>query len=544
MQYDEFDINLAENARLLTDFTLDNRVYPKGHAMTKEDIIVFKLHGIRTIMAAVMEDSDISCQTAMGIIAAKLCGENTAYVVDEEGVCQIVAVSDGVFINSEDRDAKFNRLHPDVILNTIQPYAQVKKDEVIASLEITSPLMVQDEVDDIIFRLSGNVPLLQVAEPHPRKTALIYTRLEENRPSARHFTGAVKKLLKTFVPLGFDFIGEYNSDYTPDSLDDALETALKAGYEVIFILGALRGGGSSDVIPTALAKVVDDIVSPHISQIGASDLLIAVKNQSKIIALPYEYETVDTSMINRYIMQALFNDKLNKFDFERNQPPVLKAGTSLNENDKSGLIAGKNGPNSNQANIAAVVLAAGIGSRSGRNKLMVEMEDGLPLFMRAVNAAVGSEASPVFVITGYHDEEMQAFLENVDVNILYNPSYRAGVKTSLALGLKSIPSFCAGAVIIPADMPNLTADDINKLIKCFKLGIEKQVCMFSHEGIKANPIIWSSGLFEQADIVPENADVRPVFMEHADYTTLIEVKDTAKLLDVNFPSDIEKVLKE
>ncbi|MFR8205598.1 MAG: NTP transferase domain-containing protein [Alphaproteobacteria bacterium] len=99
--------------------------------------------------------------------------------------------------------------------------------------------------------------------------------------------------------------------------------------------------------------------------------------------------------------------------------------------------------------------------------------------MHAVNAAIRSEASPVFVVTGYHDAEMQEILENIDVNILYNPAYRSGIKTSIALGLKSIPSFCEGAVIMPADMPNITEKDINLLIASFKRGQEKPrtVCL-------------------------------------------------------------------
>ena len=93
-------------------------------------------------------------------------------------------------------------------------------------------------------------------------------------------------------------------------------------------------------------------------------------------------------------------------------------------------------------------------------------------------------------------------------------------------------------------MPNITAQDINKLIAAFKRGEEKQICMFTHHGEKANPIIWSQALYAQADIVPENANLRPVFVEHSDYTKYVEVKDDGKFMDVNFPSDVEKVSKK
>ena len=65
--------------------------------------------------------------------------------------------------------------------------------------------------------------------------------------------------------------------------------------------------------------------------------------------------------------------------------------------------------------------------------------------------------------------------------------------------------------------------------------------MFANKGVKANPVIWSRALFDKADIVPENAAQRPVFMEHADYTTLVDIKDKNKLFDVTFPSDVDAV---
>lgn len=544
MRCEEVDINLAENLRLFNDIKLGNRVYPKGYALTKEDIIIFKMHNIRRLLGAFMDENDISFQTALGIIAAKVCGDNTAYAIGDNGICRIISTINGVANINEDRIAKFNRLNPHVVLNTIKPFSLVNEGEIIASLEVTLPVLSQAEVDEMIFKLSGNVELISVAEFSPLKVALVYTKILDNASETKHFTNVVKKLVKNFALLQLNFASEYNAGYHIEAVADSLEDALKADHDVVFLLSPARSSGLEDVIPSAVQKIVDEVANRHIPQVGAADLLIAERRGKKIIALPYNYDTADTDLIDRYIKQALFADKLNSFDFDRHQSGFLPTGSQLSEQDKSSLVRAHNhGAEAKHANIGAVVLAAGIGSRSGRNKLMVEVEEGVPLFMKAVEAAVGSEASPVFVVTGYHDAAMQDYLENVDVNILYNPAFRAGIKTSIALGLKSIPSFCEGAVIIPADMPNLQAEDINKLIASFKRGQEKQLCMFTHHGEKSNPLIWSSSLYDKADIVPENANLRPIFMEHADYTNYVEIKDDDKFLDVNFPSDIEKAVK-
>ena len=195
------------------------------------------------------------------------------------------------------------------------------------------------------------------------------------------------------------------------------------------------------------------------------------------------------------------------------------------------------------ASVGAVVLAAGQGRRAGLNKLMAEDSSGEPLFMKAVKAAVASEAKPVFVITGYRHEELEEYLEKLDVNVLYNPSFASGIKTSIDMGLKAVPSVCDGALLIPADMPYITATDLNRLIHKFDKEKDKQLCLVTHKGIKSNPVLWSKSLYAKADIVPENAAFRVIFAEHADYTQSLEIKDGKKLTDVNFPHDLQEYAK-
>lgn len=536
----EFNLNQAKGVRIFNEISIGEQILPKGHSLTDEDIIFLKLQGLETIFGALMEDDDISFQTALGIIAAKLCGEGTAYHIGTDGICKIIAAIPGVFINSEDRVAKFNRLSSKVLINTIEPYQQVEENEVIAELEMTVPVIAQTEVDELVFKLSGNVELLRVAALEPYKATLVYSKFYNDKAETKHFTNVVKKLVKEFAPLNLQFTQEYNTLHTVNSLADGLEDALDDNNNLVFIIPGQRSSCAEDVAPRAINSLVDEVASPQIAQVSASDLIIAGHRGQKIISLPYAYDKIDTSLINRYIKQAVYADKLNSFEFAHHQNAMLGGGTLITAEEQANLIASAKKSGKKSAGIGAVVLAAGVGSRSGRNKLMVNVGKE-PLFMKAVNAALRSKASPVFVITGYHDEEMQEILENVDVNVLYNPAYRSGVRTSISLGLKSMPSFCEGAVIIPADMPNITAVEIDKLIASFKPGKERQLSLFTHQGVKQNPVIWSRALYDNADIVPENAALRQVFIEHSDYTNTVELKDASKFLDVTFPSDVEQI---
>ena len=542
METKEFGINQALGKKVFEEIRLDGSVLPKGHVLNEEDIIQLKLSGIKKLFAAETDENDLSVEIALGVIAAKLCGDNTAYAIGENGLCKIVAAQDGVFLCSDDRVAKFNRNGGSVILNTIEPYAIVREGTVIAELEMTLPAMPQAQADEILYSLPGNTSLLAIEVQKVKKTALVYTQFYNDGGETAHFTAVVKKLVRDFAKLRLDYVNEYYARHTAEDVANAIEKAVKDENNVIFIIPGIKGNSPQDVIPSALRSFVDEIVCLSIPQVGASDLIIASKRDKRIISLPFHYDSCGSRLADHYIKLAVVNEKLHEYDFARPQNVLLEKTGELSEQEKSGLIAADSKMlGRNEANIAAVVLAAGAGRRAGRNKLLAEMKDGRPLFMKAVRAAMESKAGPVFVVTGDRAEELSEFMEDIDVNVIYNPSYRAGVRTSIALGLKSVPGFCEGALLLPADMPCVDAAFINKMVKAFRKGKGKQVVMASKNGVKHNPVIWSRELFDNADMVPENADLRPIFMEHEDYTVLVEPPSAETLTDITFPSDLDKI---
>lgn len=201
-------------------------VLEKGHTLNEEDIIRLKISGVPSVYGALMDENDLTLEAALGIVAAKLCGKNTAYAVGHDGICKITASVDGVFLCADDRVAKFNRQSHNLILNTVPPYVYVAAGEVIALLELTTPLAEQAAVDNILFSLSGNVDLLQVSEQKLRKTALIYTNFYNDAAETAHFTGVVRKLVEKFPDLQLDYHAEYYAPHTVEAVADAVEKPL------------------------------------------------------------------------------------------------------------------------------------------------------------------------------------------------------------------------------------------------------------------------------------------------------------------------------
>lgn len=541
---DEYKTEDALGLILFNQLKFGNIILEKGRRLQEEDIIQLKKYGVKRIFAAQMEDGDISFQTALGIIAAKLCGKNTAYSVGKDGICRIISTIEGVFMANDERIAKFNRLDRCVILNIIKPYSFTKPGEIIAELELTLPVISQERIENLIFKLSGNLDMLSIHDISSKKAGLIYSRFSTSADETKHFTNVVKKLIKDFPQMNMDFVHEYESEHSTEELANTLQRALKDNIDILFILAGQPSGSGNDVILRALNSFVDEIICPSIPQVGTSDLIIAVKRRKKIIVVPYNYDKEDSAYIVRYIKQAIVADKLNTFDFARPQNYILAAGETLTEKTQTNLISSTSPElNAKEARIAAVVLAAGVGARAGRNKLLSDI-DGKPLFLRALEAAVKSKASPVFLVTGHQADLVEEYIEDIDVNVVYNSAYRSGVKTSISLGVKSVPSFCDGVMLIPADMPNLKPEHLNALVKAFRKGEDRQLVISEYNSVRRNPLIWSRDLYDFADIVPENADLRPIFMEHSDYIKTVAFKSEEELFDVTYPSDIETLIKK
>ena len=539
----EVKITDALGQYLFNTISIGGQILPRAHKLQEEDIVLLKQNNINKIFVAQAEDGDIDYKTALGEVAAKLCGKNTAYSIGEDGICRIVAGIDGIFMINEERVAKFNRHGGYFILNTIQAYKIVQKSVVIAELELNLPIVPQKIVDEMLLNLSGNSDMLSVHDISAKKVGLFYTRLTNDKAETRHFTSIVKRLVKDFPNLDLKFGNEYETLHQTEEIANVLQRALREDNDILFVLPGQQTRCPHDVLIKALNSLVDEIVCPYLPQVGAGDFIIASKKGKKIIVIPYNYGIIDSSYAVRYIKQAIVADKLHTYDFNHPQNFIIQEENKISAENVAHFISSEGyDERPDVPHIAAVVLAAGVGSRCGKNKLLADV-NGQPLFMRALMAAVRSKASPVFLITGHQAEAMEEFLDKIDINVLYNSAYRSGIRTSIALGIKSVPAFCDGVILIPADMPNVTAEEINHMISAFEKGKDKQVIMCVNKGKKTNPIIWSKDLYEHADIVPEDSHLRPVFVEFTDHSKLLEVEKPEQALDVTYPLDLEDFIK-
>jgi CTP:molybdopterin cytidylyltransferase MocA len=117
--------------------------------------------------------------------------------------------------------------------------------------------------------------------------------------------------------------------------------------------------------------------------------------------------------------------------------------------------------------IAAVVLAAGAGTRMGEPKGLLRTPAGEPWLARAVDLASGAGCSPVFAAVGARGPEVSALLPaSSSAQVVVAEEWANGMAESLRAGLAAaVASDCTACLILLVDMPDLPATVLQRVLE-------------------------------------------------------------------------------
>jgi molybdenum cofactor cytidylyltransferase len=181
--------------------------------------------------------------------------------------------------------------------------------------------------------------------------------------------------------------------------------------------------------------------------------------------------------------------------------------------------------------IAAIVLAGGGGSRFlGDHKLVTSFR-GRPLAAWAIDAALGSGADEVIVVTGAVD---LADLVHGTARVVANPRWSDGQATSLAAGIDAAETAGHAAVVVGlADQPLIPAEAWRRVTECAK----SPIAVATYDGVRRNPVRFDRQVWE---LLPREGDegARGVLKSRPDLIT--EVACPGDPVDIDTQEDLIK----
>jgi molybdenum cofactor cytidylyltransferase len=193
-------------------------------------------------------------------------------------------------------------------------------------------------------------------------------------------------------------------------------------------------------------------------------------------------------------------------------------------------------------NIAAIVLAAGRSSRTGKRNKLLELVDGKPMITCVAETALESGAvCPVIVVAGFEANRIAAALHGLNVTIVNNPDFEQGLSTSLRAGLAALPQDCDGALILLGDMPKIESTDINALIAAAK--DHNAICVPVNNGQVGNPILWGAAYFAEMLQLTGDAGAKQLLAKHPKCIVEVPIASDRIFADIDTPSDLALLTK-
>lgn len=119
--------------------------------------------------------------------------------------------------------------------------------------------------------------------------------------------------------------------------------------------------------------------------------------------------------------------------------------------------------------VAALVLAAGRGTRFGATKQLAEV-GGQPMVLHAVATARQAGLAPIVVVVGHDADRMREALPE-DVVVVDNPRFTEGQASSLRAGVAATTRTSADAlVVLLADQPGIDPEVVRRVVAAHAAG--------------------------------------------------------------------------
>jgi molybdenum cofactor cytidylyltransferase len=192
-----------------------------------------------------------------------------------------------------------------------------------------------------------------------------------------------------------------------------------------------------------------------------------------------------------------------------------------------------------EAEVGAIVLAAGSSSRMGQPKQLLPI-DGQPMVRRVTEAMCESGLGQVVVVVGAHAEAVTAALAGLPVEIVTNQDWAEGMSTSLRAGLGALGPEVQAVLIALADQPALTPDLLRTLVARHQSSGAPITAPF-YRGQRGNPVLFDRNLFPELLAVEGDRGGRALFARYHGQIECLEVDDPAVIQDIDTYEDYERM---
>lgn len=186
------------------------------------------------------------------------------------------------------------------------------------------------------------------------------------------------------------------------------------------------------------------------------------------------------------------------------------------------------------SSLHAVVLAAGASTRFGSPKQLVRV-NGRPLLHAVVSRAVEVAGHSVSVVLGAHARKLAGLLNHSGASVVINRDWQEGMASSLRAALARLPGSVDGVLVLLADQPAITAEDLRRMVGIWRRNPDGIVAAQYSQTVGVPAIFPRWCLPELAELRGDHG-ARAVLQRHRERVTRVALPGAA--LDIDTPEDL------
>ncbi|WP_298499335.1 nucleotidyltransferase family protein [uncultured Maritimibacter sp.] len=189
--------------------------------------------------------------------------------------------------------------------------------------------------------------------------------------------------------------------------------------------------------------------------------------------------------------------------------------------------------------LPVLILAAGRSSRMrGADKLLEPVHGGKPLLLDRIEAALGT-GQPVLVTLPPRDErpDRWALIDELPVAAIEVSNAADGLSASVSAGVDALPEMAVAVMLVLADMPDLTSEDMRRVMADFDG--ETILRGATADGVAGHPVIFPARDFPALRSLDGDRGAQILLRENRDRVRPVTLPYSHARTDLDTPEDWE-----
>ena len=529
MKFGPVPVANAQGAILAHSLGVGGKRLKKGRVLNPADLAALTDAGFKTVTVAQSEPGDVLEDAAAGRIVSAFAPNpaslNLRTGAPFTGRANLYAECQGVLEVDTARVHALNAIDEAITLATLPAYSRVTARQMLGTVKII-PYGCAGSAVERAEELFKDRTVLKVHPIIRRSAHLILTKTPGMKDKL--IEKGASAVLARLSALGIDDVSQ---QVTPHELEP-LSTAIRnADADMVLILTGSATSDREDIGPSGLIHAGGAVTRFGMPVDPGNLLFLGTLGEKPVIGLPGCARSPKLNGADWVIERIACGLDITSRDIaDMGVGGLLKEISSRPQPREGGAIAPQ------RPVIAALLLAAGASSRMrGADKLLEPIE-GTPILRHVADMLLRSGADQVCCVVRPEDDDRRAALQALDVKVVSNPRAAEGMATSIAAGVTALPGNVDAVLIMLGDMPDVSSDDINRLIAAFDPDEDRSIVRSTTQtGNAGHPVLFGRRFFEALTALDGDRGARTIIAEHPEFVVDVVLNGEAAAVDLDTP---------